>query len=91
MLSGKERSTLKKKIHNKDPKVYIGKNGLSENLYKEVSDILDKDEIVKIKVQNNIIEEKDEIMDKLIDKLEAEFVMDIGSVFAIYREKTENE
>ena len=36
MLSGKQRSYLKKMAHELDPTVYIGKSGLTENIKKEM-------------------------------------------------------
>lgn len=91
MLTAKDRRELKREINKEDPKIYIGKNGLTENLLSEVSDLLDKYEVIKIKLQKSIQDDKEEIIEELIEKLDAEYVMDIGGVFAIYREAPEEE
>lgn len=89
MLTGKERRELKKKVHDQEAKVYIGKNGISENLIEEANVLLDKHELIKFKVQKSVVDDKKDIMNQLIEELGAEYVMDIGSVFALYRYNVE--
>lgn len=91
MLTGKERSKIKKDLHGEEPKLFIGKNGITENLIKEADVLLEKYEVLKVKTQKSVAEEKNQLMEELMEALGAEYVMDIGSVFAIYREKTEEE
>lgn len=91
MLTGKERRQLKKEIHGQDPKLYIGKNGITENLITETHNLLEKYELIKVKVQNSVIEDKGELMEELIQAVDGEYVMDLGSVFAIYKENLEKD
>ena len=51
MLSGKQRSYLKKMAHELDPTVYIGKSGLTENIKKEMLTGFEARELVKVKIQ----------------------------------------
>lgn len=85
-LTAKERKELKKKVHKEDVKLFVGKNGVTESLIEEVNILLDKYELIKIKIQKNFSEDKDEIIKEIIDKTGASYVMDIGNVFSIYRE-----
>ena len=85
-LTAKARKELKKKVHKEDVKLFVGKNGVTESLIEEVNILLDKYELIKIKIQKNISEDKDEIIKEIIDKTGASYVMDIGNVFSIYRE-----
>ena len=51
MLSGKQRSYLKKMAHELDPTVYIGKSGLTENIKKEMLTGFEARELVKVKIR----------------------------------------
>ncbi|MDO5717993.1 MAG: YhbY family RNA-binding protein [Tissierellia bacterium] len=90
MITGKQRSELKKISHSLKPQILIGKNGLSDNLLKQIGEHLEKNEIVKIKVLNNNLDEKDELVEYILDKLEAEFVSSLGNKFVIYKRNEES-
>lgn len=90
MITGKQRSELKKIAHKLEPKVLIGKFGLSDNLLKQIDQVLIKDEIIKIKVLNNNLDEKEDLVNKVIEKMNAEFVMSLGNKFVVYRRNEEN-
>ena len=49
-LSSKERAFLKKLAHNLDPIVRIGKDGIDENVLKSISDVINKRELIKVKI-----------------------------------------
>ena len=51
MITGKQRSYLKKLAHDLDPIVFIGKNDLTENIIKEIDSLLELRELVKVKIQ----------------------------------------
>ena len=51
MITGKQRRYLKKLAHDIDPLVYIGKNDLTENVIKEIDNLLEARELVKVKIQ----------------------------------------
>ena len=59
MITGKQRRYLKKLAHDIDPLVYIGKNDLTENVIKEIDNLLEARELVKVKIQENIISLQD--------------------------------
>ena len=46
---------------------------------------------VKIKVQKNFSEDKDDIVDKILEETGAEFIMSLGNVFGIYRKNPEKD
>ncbi len=85
MITGKQRSELKKIAHKMEPKVLIGKNGLSDNLIKQIDQILTKEEIVKVKILNNNMDEKEDIINEIIEELNGEFVSSLGNKFVLYR------
>ncbi len=91
MLSGKQRSYLKKMAHELDPTVYIGKSGLTENIKKEMLTGFEARELVKVKLQEGCTLDPKEVANQLADELDAEFVQAIGRKFVLYRESKDNK
>ena len=91
MLSGKQRSYLKKMAHELDPTVYIGKSGLTENIKKEMLTGFEARELVKVKIQEGCTLEPKEVANQLADELDAEFVQAIGRKFVLYRESKDQK
>ena len=91
MLSGKQRSYLKKMAHELDPTVYIGKSGLTENVKKEMLTGFEARELVKVKIQEGCTLEPKEVANQLADELDAEFVQAIGRKFVLYRESKDHK
>ena len=87
MLTGKQRSYLKKLAHELDPTVYVGKAGLTENIKKEMVTGFESRELVKVKLQEGCILDPKE----LANQLGAEFVQAIGRKFVLYRQSKENK
>ena len=91
MLSGKQRSYLKKMAHELDPTVYIGKSGLTENIKKEMLTGFEARALVKVKIQEGCTLEPKEVANQLADELDAEFVQAIGRKFVLYRESKDHK
>ena len=91
MLSGKQRSYLKKMAHELDPTVYIGKSGLTENIKKEMLTGFEARELVKVKIQEGCTLKPKEVANQLADELDAEFVQAIGRKFVLYRESKDHK
>ena len=91
MLSGKQRSYLKKMAHELDPTVYIGKSGLTENIKKEMLTGFEARELVKVKIQEGCTLEPKEVANQLADELDAEFVQAIGRKFELYSESKDHK
>lgn len=91
MLTGKQRSYLKSLAHKIDPIIQVGKNGVTENLLKEVDSLLESRELIKIKNLENSMITNREICDAISEILTIEFVQSIGSKLVIYRESEENK
>lgn len=91
MLSGKQRSYLKKMAHELDPTVYIGKSGLTENIKKEMLTGFEVRELVKVKIQEGCTLEPKEVANQLADELDAEFIQAIGRKFVLYRESKDHK
>lgn len=85
MITGKQRAELKKVSQTLEPQLLIGKSGITDNLIEQIKDHLEKNEILKIKVLSNNTEEKDELVSKVLEMTEAEFVSSLGNKFVIYK------
>lgn len=89
MLRGRQRSYLKSLCNALSPALIVGKNGITENVYKQIEDLLEARELVKIKLLDNSGLYAKDTAREVCEKLNAEFVQSIGSKFVIYRESKE--
>ncbi|MDR3217116.1 MAG: ribosome assembly RNA-binding protein YhbY [Clostridiaceae bacterium] len=85
MLTGKQRSNLRAQANGIEPIVQIGKGGVSENLMKQLADVLYARELVKITVHKNAEFTAKEIANDLAVDLEAEPVAAIGNKVILYK------
>lgn len=70
---------------------FVGKDGITENVIKQISDNLTAHELVKIKVQKNAPLEISEIAEEIAKSCEAEVVTIIGSKILLYRFSTKEK
>ncbi len=90
MITGKQRSYLKGLANQLDPLVLIGKADLTDTVIKEIDNVLNARELVKVKIQESSLLDPKETANKLADMLGAEFVQAIGRKFVLYRESKDN-
>ena len=86
MITGKQRSYLKGLANQLDPLVFIGKADLTDTVIKEIDNVLNARELVKVKIQESSLLDPKETANRLADMLGAEFVQAIGRKFVLYRE-----
>lgn len=91
MITGKQRSFLKKLAHDLEPTVFLGKSGLTENIKKEMVAGFESRELVKVKIQEGCSLDPKEVANQLAEELDAEFVQAIGRKFVLYRESRDNK
>lgn len=91
MISSKQRSFLRGLAQTTEPTVYIGKQGLTENVMKEVDTGLNCRELVKVKIQEGCELIPKETANLIAEQLGAEFVQAIGRKFTLYRESKDNK
>lgn len=89
MMNSKKRAFLKKKAHNLEPIVRIGKDGLNENIIKSILEAIESRELIKVKILQNCEEEKSLIYTKLMDYKDFELVGMIGRTIIIFKENKE--
>ena len=91
MLSSRNRSYLKKLGAKLRPSFQIGKSGINENMVQQISDALEANELVKIRVLETSPTDARESSGRISEALGAETVLVIGSIFILYRESKENK
>lgn len=91
MINSKQRAYLKGLANKLNPSLQIGKEGLTENIIKELDFQLEQKELIKISVLENSPVLVDEVVEEILSETQAEFVQKIGSKLVIYRESKENK
>lgn len=85
MLSSKERKFLSGMGQTLEPIFQVGKNGLDGNILGELSDALEKRELIKISVLKNCDNTAKEVAVAICEELNAEPVSVVGSKVVVYR------
>lgn len=91
MLTGKQKRFLRSKAHHLKPIFQVGKSGVTENMIKQLIDVLEKRELIKINILQNCLEDKETIAEQIAEGTEAEIVQIIGNHIVLYKESTENK
>ena len=91
MITSKQRSFLRGLAQTTDATVFIGKQGLTENVIKEIEVGLETRELVKVKIQEGCLLDPKETANEMVAQLNAEFVQAIGRKFVLYRESKDNK
>ena len=91
MITGKQRSYLRKLGQIIDPTVYIGKSGLSENIKTELENNFEARELVKVSVLKTCENDMNEIAVELCANTGAELVQRIGKTLVLFKRSKENK
>lgn len=86
MITGKQRSALKKMAQEIKPTVMIGKEEVTPTVVSAIDDYLAKHELVKVQIQDGAILDPKETANEIAAELGAEFVQAIGKKFVLYRQ-----
>lgn len=85
-LTSKKRAYLRKKAHDLDALVRIGKDGVTTNLIQSILDAIESRELLKVKILQNCEEEKEEVLVQLSKYKEFEVVGMIGRIIILFKE-----
>lgn len=91
MLTGKQKRFLRAKAHHLNPIFQVGKGGVNENMIRQISDVLEARELIKVSVLQNCEEDKDTVAEKLTKGSQAELVQIIGNIIVLYKESKEHK
>ena len=89
MLKGKQKQYLKSIAVNMPAVVQIGKEGLTDTVIQSAEDAIKARELIKIKINQNSIEEIDDTARVLEEALNCEIVQIIGHNCVLFRQKEE--
>ena len=86
MITGKQRSALKRMAQEIKATVMIGKEEVTPTVIAAIDDYLAKHELVKVQIQEGAILDPKETANESAGELGAEFVQAIGRKFVLYRQ-----
>ena len=84
-LTSKQRAQLRSLATNLDTIVHVGKDGIGDNLIKQVNDALEARELIKGRVLENSLLTAREAAEELAVGDRCEVVQVIGSKFVLHR------
>ena len=84
-LTSKQRAQLRSLATNLDTIVHVGKDGIGDNLVKQVNDALEARELIKGRVLENSMLSPREAAERLAPLTRSEVVQVIGTKFVLYR------
>ena len=84
-LTSKQRAQLRGMASTLDTIVHVGKDGIGENLIKQVNDALEARELIKGRVLENSLMSAREAAEALAPLTRSEVVQVIGTKFVLYR------
>ncbi len=88
MITTKQRAFLRGLGNALDPVMQVGKDGLGENSFIAIRELLDARELIKIKVLKNSPLAAKEICEAVCAELGAEPVQVIGSMVVLFKKST---
>ncbi|NLL50432.1 MAG: YhbY family RNA-binding protein [Eubacteriaceae bacterium] len=91
MLNSKQRSFLKKKSAELKDTIFIGKEGITANVIRQLAGELAAHELIKGKVQNNAEISVQQAAHLLAEQTDAEVVFTIGKKFVLYKMNGEKQ
>ncbi|MFW7377736.1 MAG: ribosome assembly RNA-binding protein YhbY [Oligoflexus sp.] len=84
-LNNKQKKFLKGKAHDLPAVVYVGNNGISEGVLREINQTLDCHELIKIKVRCDDQESMQSLVEEIQAQASANLVQVIGHTVVLYR------
>lgn len=85
MLTSKQRAHLRSIAQSYNTIFFVGKQGIGEELIKQLDDVLNVRELIKVGVQENCEFTEREAADQIAEQLRADVVQVIGRKFVLWR------
>ncbi|WP_369176731.1 ribosome assembly RNA-binding protein YhbY [Candidatus Thiodubiliella endoseptemdiera] len=84
-LTNNQKKFLRARGHVLKPIVMVGQHGLSESVLAELESTMTKHELLKIKIRAEDRDDRQKMIDEVINVTKAHLIQVIGSVMVIYR------
>ncbi len=85
MLTSKQRAHLRSIAQSYNTIFFVGKQGIGEELVKQLDDVLNSRELIKVGVQENCEFTAREAADQIAELTKSEVVQVIGRKFVLWR------
>lgn len=89
-MTSKERAHFRSLANTMQPIFQVGKNGLNDNLIKQIDDALEARELIKINVLETSGEDIRELAHEIAGEVKADVIQVIGNKFVLYRKSTKS-
>lgn len=86
-LSNAQIRFLRGLAHKLKPVVTVGNNGLTEAVIRETDLSLNAHELIKVRINGDDKTQRQQVANEICDSCEAQPILSIGHVIAIYRPK----
>ena len=86
MLTGKQKRFLRAEAHHLDPIFQVGKGGVNDAMLKQLREVLEIRELIKVRILDNCEYDKKEVAASLAEGTGAELVQLIGLTVVLYKE-----
>ena len=86
MITGRQRSELKRMAQEIKPAVMIGKDEVTPSVIAAIDDYLAAHELVKVQLQDGAVLDPKETANEIAAEIGADFVQAIGRKFVLYRQ-----
>ena len=84
-MNSKQRAFLRSLANNITSIFQVGKNGISENLIKQVDDALEARELIKLNVLETSPNDIEEVANSIAEKTNSTLVQIMGNKITLYR------
>ncbi len=85
-IDNKQKKELKARAHHLKTIIRIGQHGVSESVIAETDNALNSHELIKVHIEHDDREVRQQAANALAEKTNAQLVHKIGKVFILYRE-----
>lgn len=91
MITSKQRAYLRAMANSLTPIFQIGKEGVTDELLKQLALALEARELIKVKILETALLETKSAANEIAEKLGAECVQAIGSRFVLFKRAVKKE
>ena len=84
-MTSKQRAYLKSLASNLDPIFQVGKSSLTPELTEAIRDSFNKNELIKVAVLKNCMDDPREIAQMVAERTHSQVVQVIGKKFVLYK------
>ncbi|UOQ46317.1 ribosome assembly RNA-binding protein YhbY [Halobacillus salinarum] len=91
MLTSKQKKFLRAESHEIQPIFQVGKAGVNDNMTTQISEALEKRELIKVSILQNCFEDNQDVADEIAAATGAHIVQVIGNTIILYKESSNHK